>query len=185
MIKTKRNFCTLISTACREILEAGCRAWYRKPNLVVIMIENISPDLSSDAVKIIELCLAKLRPIQLEHLDSLVKRYPALVSGSFYLRSTSTDGQYFVFPTSTSDDEHNVVAWSRIKGNQELVCAFNLDPVDPAIVYVTVDNDMHLIDGQMQCLFASAPSPAELNVEVRNGKAIRVTIPPHALVVYS
>ncbi len=100
------------------------------------MIENISPDLSSDAVKIIELCLTKLRPTQLEHLDSLIKRYPALVSGSFFLRSTSTDGQYFAFPASTSEGDHNVVAWSRITGNQELLCAFNLDPVDPAIVYV-------------------------------------------------
>lgn len=149
------------------------------------MIENISPDLSSDAVKIIELCLTKLRPIQLEHLDSLIKRYPALVRGNFYLRSTSTDGQCFVFPASTSEGDHDVIAWSRIEHNQELLCAFNLDPVDPAIVYVTVDNDMHLIDGQMQCVFASAPSPAELNIEVRNGKAIRVTIPPHALVVYA
>ncbi|HWV28735.1 MAG TPA: hypothetical protein VN038_03735, partial [Dyadobacter sp.] len=81
--------------------------------------------------------------------------------------------------------DKQVIAWSRISGDHEILCAMNLDQEKYACVYATVDDVMHPVDRSMKCLFASDLSPAELNIEVRNGKAIRLTIPPHALVIYS
>lgn len=153
------------------------------------MIKNmISSDLSEEVLKVIELFITNLRPAQLEHLNMLVRKYPLLVTGSFYLRSTSKDGSDFALPgpaTSGGLSGPSVIAWSRIQNDQEFLCAFNLSSTEPAIIYATVDNQLHLVNGRMQCMYASSPSPAELNVEVRNGKAIRVTIPAHGLVIYS
>lgn len=145
----------------------------------------ISSDLSEEVLTVIDLFLANLRPAQLEHLNMLVRKYPLLVTGSFYLRSTSKDGSDFALPGPATSGGPGVIAWSRIQNDQEFLCAFNLSLTEPAIVYATVDNQLHLVNGRMQCMYASSPSPAELNVEVRNGKAIRVTIPAHGLVIYS
>jgi len=74
-----------------------------------------------------------------------------------------------------------VIAWSRILDGKEVLCAVNLDENDLAVRYSTIDNALHEVTSSMHCLFASELSPAELNVEERNGKAIRLTIPPRAL----
>ncbi|WP_041734741.1 hypothetical protein [Dyadobacter fermentans] len=140
--------------------------------------------LNPDIFGVREHCLEKLRHHHLQRLDTLLGHYPALISGAFFLRSTSRNGIAFSFPEDEAGDK-KVVAWSRISEGKEFLCAMNLDQEKHAFVYVTVDDTMHLIDSSMRCLFASDLSPAELNIEVRNGKAIRLTIPPHALVIYS
>lgn len=139
--------------------------------------------INPDYLGIREHCLEKLRPSQIERLDALVRKYPTLISGAFFLRSTSRNGIIFSYPDDETGDTQ-VVAWSRISDDQEILCAVNLARENYAYVYVTVDEVMHPIDSSMKCLFASDLSPAELNIEVRNGKAIRLTIPPHALVIY-
>ncbi|MGX5852521.1 hypothetical protein ACWKW6_02705 [Dyadobacter jiangsuensis] len=145
-------------------------------------------DLNPDFWGIREHCLEKLRPSHMEHLvehlESLIRKYPTLLSGAFFLRSTSRDGTIFSYPDDETGDKE-VIAWSRISDDHEILCATNLNHEKYAFVYVTVDEAMHPIDSSMKCLFASDLSPAELNIEVRNGKAIRLTIPPHALVIYS
>lgn len=120
----------------------------------------------------------------MERLDSLVRKYPTLLSGAFFLRSTSRNGITFSYLDEQTGDKQ-VIAWSRILDDHEILCAMNLDQENYAIVYVTVDDMMHPVDSSMKRLFASDLSPAELNIEVRNGKAIRLTIPPQALVIYS
>ncbi|GGM82103.1 hypothetical protein GCM10010967_12260 [Dyadobacter beijingensis] len=139
--------------------------------------------LNPDFWGVREHCLEKLRPTQMERLDSLIRKYPTLVSGAFFLRSTSRNGNTFSYPDDEAGDKE-VIAWSRISGDHEILCAVNLAEEKYACVYVTVDEAMHPIDSSMKCLFASDLSPAELNIEVRNGKAIRLTIPPQALVIY-
>lgn len=129
-------------------------------------------------------CYDKLRPVQLERLNTLVQTRPILLNGEFYMRATSQNGIDFIFPDSTLLSEHQVIAWSRILDGKEVLCAVNLDEHHLATCYATVDNALHEVDSRMHCLFASELSPAELNVEVRNGKAIRLTIPPNALVIY-
>ncbi len=150
------------------------------------MIQNLlDSNLSPDAFGLQENCLQKLRPSQLERLDSLVREYPTLLSGAFFLRPISKNGTDFAFPEENGKESENVVAWSRITDGNEFLCAINLNQSQHATVYVTVDNDLHSINSAMQCLYASDLSPAELNIEVRNGKSIRLTIPPHGLVVYN
>lgn len=139
--------------------------------------------LSPDFLGVREDCLENLQPSQMERLDSLVRKYPTLLSGAFFLRSTSRNGITFSYPDEQTGDKR-VIAWSRILDDHEILCAMNLDQENYAIVYVTVDDMMHPVDSSMKRLFASDLSPAELNIEVRNGKAIRLTIPPHALVIY-
>lgn len=139
--------------------------------------------INPDFLGIREHCLEKLRPSHIERLDALVRKYPTLLTGGFFLRSTSRNGIIFKYPDDETVDTQ-VVAWSRISDGHEILCAMNLAQEDYACVYVTVDDSMHPIDSSMKCLFASDLSPAELNIEVRNGKAIRLTIPPHALVIY-
>jgi hypothetical protein len=140
--------------------------------------------LHPDFLGVREHCLEKLRPSHVERLDSLVRRHPTLISGAFFLRSTSRNGITFSYPDDQTGDKE-VIAWSRISGEIEILCAVNLDQEKYAYIYVTVDDTMHPVDSSMKCLFASDLSPAELNIEVRNGKAVRLTIPPHALVIYS
>lgn len=129
-------------------------------------------------------CLQKLRPAQLDRLGVLAGMYPSLSRGAFFLRSTSLNGEDFSFP-DPQITTGNVIAWSRIQGAEEILCAVNCHDQNAAVVYVTVDNSLHAVDSSMRCLYASELSPAELNIETRNGKAIRLTIPPHALVIYS
>lgn len=149
------------------------------------MMQNLlDVHLNPDFLGVRERCLEKLRPSHIERLDSLVRRYPTLISGAFFLRSTSRNGITFSYPDDQTGDKE-VIAWSRVSGENEILCAMNLDQEKYACVYVTVDAMMHPVDSSMKCLFASDLSPAELNIEVRNGKAIRLTIPPHALVIYS
>lgn len=148
------------------------------------MMQNLLDiHLTPDLFGVREHCLKKLRPSQMERLDLLIQKYPSLLSGAFFLRSTSRNGTDFNFPDGKVGDRE-VVAWSRISGDHEILCAMNLAQENYAIVYVTVDDGIHPVDSTMKCLYASDLSPTELNIEVRNGKSIRLTIPPHALVIY-
>ena len=148
------------------------------------MMQNLLDiHLHPDLFGIREYCLEKLRPTQVERLDSLIQKYPALLTGAFFLRPTSRNGTEFTFPDSEAGDK-DLVAWSRISDGHEILCAINLDQQQHAFVYVTVDNQIHPENSTMKCLYASDLSPAELNIEVRNGKSIRLTVPPHALVIY-
>lgn len=130
-------------------------------------------------------CLSNFRPAQTERLNALIKSHPALLEGAFYLRPTSANGVDFEQPGPDQPLGTGVIAWSRILGNQEVLCAINCDRQHYAVLYVTIDNDLHSVDSRMSCLFASDLCPSELNVEVRNGKSIRVTIPPDAMVIYA
>ncbi|MCF0063768.1 hypothetical protein MUK70_00310 [Dyadobacter chenwenxiniae] len=129
-------------------------------------------------------CFVKLRPAEMERLNALVQARPILTHGEFYIRATSLNGVDFVIPETDTLAEHNVIAWSRILDGKEVLCAVNIGEQHHAVLYVTIDNALHEINSRMRCLYASEISPAELNIEVRNGKSIRLTIPPHALVIY-
>jgi len=104
--------------------------------------------------------------------------------GRQYLRQISGNGTDFGFPVMFGDRMNSIVAWSRIFNDEEILCAFNTDTENETIAYVTIDSTLHAIDSRMKCLYASAPSPVEVNVEVRNGKAVRLTIPPSGFVIY-
>jgi glycosidase len=112
------------------------------------------------------------------------KQHMTLRRGRQYLRQISGNGIDFGFPVLTGNRMRSIVAWSRIFNENEILCAFNTDPENATIAYVTIDNDLHEVNARMRCLYASGESPAEVNVEVRNGKAVRLTIPPAGFVIY-
>jgi hypothetical protein len=120
---------------------------------------------------------------EMEKLNSVIRQNKVLQTGKQFLRPTSENGVDFHFPT---DDipRNPIFAWSIILDEKEILCGVNLNPGKEEIAYVTVDNDLHAIDSKMKNLYASATCPSELNIEERNGKAIRLTIPPYGLVVY-
>jgi hypothetical protein len=119
----------------------------------------------------------------MEAFQLLIEKQPELLLGEHYWRTVSKNGADFAFPT-TSGSSSNVVAFSRISNEKEILCAINLSVQKEAVVYVTLDDNLHSSGSRMACLFASAASPRELNVEDRNGKAVRLTVPPGGLVVY-
>ena len=120
--------------------------------------------------------IAKMIKVRNQHLP--------LRRGRQYLRQISTNGIDFAFPVYAGNHLNSIIAWSRILDNKEILCAFNTDTENETIAYVTIDNDLHPIDSRLKCLYASGTSPQELNVEVRNGKAVRLTIPPAGFVIY-
>lgn len=152
-------------------------------SVLFIMDNLLDTHPTQDNFDILKCCLEKLRPAQLERLNDLVQTRPILLHGDFHLRATSQDGLDYILPNTTVPPEHKVIAWSRILEGKEVLCAINLDD-DHAVLFATIDDDLHEVNSRMRCLYASELSPAELNVEVRNGKSIRLTIPPHALVIY-
>ena len=108
----------------------------------------------------------------------------ALRRGRQYLRPISGDGVNFGLPVLMGNKMNSIVAWSRIFNDQEILCAFNTDIEHETIAYVTIDSELHVNDSKIKCLYASAPCPPEINIENRNGKSVRLTLPPGGFVIY-
>ncbi|WP_221394573.1 alpha-amylase family glycosyl hydrolase [Dyadobacter sp. NIV53] len=120
--------------------------------------------------------IAKILKVRKQHLP--------LRRGRQYLRQISINGTDFSFPVFSGNHLNSIIAWSRILDKKEVLCAINTDTENETIAYVTIDHGLHAIDSKLKCLYASGTSPNELGVELRNGKAIRVTIPPSGFVIY-
>jgi hypothetical protein len=119
-----------------------------------------------------------------EMLSVLIKAEPALLSGQHFWRSISENGNDF-YPSLVSEGQGTyIVAWSRIFEEREVVCAINFHQLKSAIVYTTIDNELHSPGSKMNLLLGPNEIPKELNVEDRNGKSVRLTIPPRELVIY-
>lgn len=113
------------------------------------------------------------------------KKHLPLRRGRQFLRQISGNGIDFGFPVIFQGRMDSIVAWSRILDTKEILCAINTDPDHETIAYVTIDNNLHPINSKLKRLYGSNETPAELNVEVRNGKAVRLTIPPAGFVIYA
>ncbi|NIJ52134.1 alpha amylase C-terminal domain-containing protein [Dyadobacter arcticus] len=124
-------------------------------------------------------------PASMRELQSLIEQQPDLLLGDHYWRTISQNGIDFNLPSDNDGSIGNLIAFSRISNEREVLCAINLHTQDHTAVYVTLDDSMHLSGSKMNCLYASAASPQELNVEDRNGKAVRLTVPPRGLVIYA
>jgi len=150
-------------------------------------MENLTPDFSEICEQYKSaLIIILLNPLhqapQLKALDTVIGQDVILRNGNQYLRSTSRDGYDFAFPVRQVFP-FPIIAWSSILNGKEVLCAVNLDE-NEAIEYVTIDDHMHSAGSKMRRVFGSNNSPNELNVENRNGKAVRLTIPPVGFVMY-
>ncbi|WP_031527666.1 hypothetical protein [Dyadobacter crusticola] len=124
------------------------------------------------------------RDSEVQALLSLIQNEPPLQFGSYHWRAISVDGIDFQLSGLTNEDGTCVLAWSRIFEAREILCVINLHRRSEAVVHVTVDNGLHPSGTKMHRLLGPHSIPGELNVEDRNGKSLRLTIPPRALVMY-
>jgi hypothetical protein len=106
--------------------------------------------------------------------------------GRQYLRSISGDGVNFGLPAMIGNEIRSVVPWSRILSDREMLLAINTDYSQPKTAWVTIDNDLHLVEEKLTCIYSTDKSQVgtQIQVEARNGKAVLLTVPPAGLVIY-
>jgi glycosidase len=111
----------------------------------------------------------------------------ALRRGRQYLREISADGQSFGPPRLLGERMRSIVPWSRILADREVVCAINTDTDSPRSAWVTIDDGLWAEGSSLRCRYSTDPDQLgrEVTVEARNGKAVRLTLPPAGFAVYS
>ena len=124
-------------------------------------------------------------------INEIRKEHIALRRGRQYLReiSGSGDAGTFGFPHMIGGRMLSIVAWSRIFNNHEMVLAINTDVDQSRTAWVTIDNNLHPDNSKfLKCIYstdtAQIPIGSEIKIEARNGKAVRLTVPPGGFVIY-
>jgi glycosidase len=123
---------------------------------------------------------------ELAALLAVRRQEPALRRGRQYLREISGDGDSFGLPTCFGGERvRSIVAWSRIFADREVLCAINTDPANTRDVWVTIDAGLHSTGDVLRCAYRSDEGPHEgVQVADRNGKAVRLTLPPGGVAIY-
>lgn len=124
---------------------------------------------------------------QLARLLGLRRDSKALRRGRQFLRQISGNGVDFGFPRRFDDGPmRSIVAWSRILFDDEVLCALNTDPHTPKTAWVTIDDGLHATDDNLRCIYSTEPAQegTTVLVEPRNGRSLRLTVPPAGFVVY-
>jgi len=106
--------------------------------------------------------------------------------GRQFLRQISGDGFIFGFPRMIGDEIRSVVAWSRIFSKREVLLAINTDRFNQSAAWVTIDNGLHATHDKLECLYSTEASEIgqQSQIEPRNGKAIKLSVPPAGFVIY-
>lgn len=110
----------------------------------------------------------------------------ALRRGRQYLREISGNGLDFGLPRRMGRDLRSVVPWSRLFDESELLLAINTDADHTQTAWVTIDNGLHRAGDRLRCLYSTDPAQIgrTIGIESRNGKAVRLSVPPAGFVVY-
>jgi glycosidase len=122
-------------------------------------------------------------------INKIRQEFIALRRGRQYLRqiSDSGDAGTFGYPQMIGGLILSVVPWSRIFNNHEMVLAINTDVDQSRTAWVTIDNNLHGDNSTfLKCLYSTDPKQKglEVRIEARNGKAVRLTVPPGGFVIY-
>jgi glycosidase len=111
--------------------------------------------------------------------------------GRQFLRQISGDGVTFGFPSLPGPGARmlSIVAWSRIFNGDEVLVALNTDFESSTSAWVTVDAGLHPLDtsrAELTCLYSSRSTEigSRVSVAPRNGKAVRLTLPPAGIGIY-
>jgi len=124
----------------------------------------------------------------IKEVCALRRQHIALRRGRQYLRKVSITGEDgdFYYPQPIGGELHWVVAWSRIFADSEYLCAINTDAYQPLTMWATVDKALNPPGGQMTCLLStdSAQKSEKVDIEQRNGSAIKINVPKAGFVVY-
>jgi glycosidase len=133
-------------------------------------------------------CFDEENPIyaELAKIAKIRGRELPLRRGRQYLRQISGDGVSFGFPFILGGRMRSIVAWSRLFVEEEILLAVNTDPDRSSSAWVTVDNDLHATGDTLICLYSTDGGKVggSVTVEPRNGKAVRLTVPPGGFAIY-
>jgi glycosidase len=129
--------------------------------------------------------------VELSQILRLRRQLLPLRRGRQYLRQISGDGENFGFPKVPGPGARmlSIVAFSRIFNDQEVLVAFNTNFDQETTAWVTIDDSLHAsagASGHLTCLYSSSAieTGQQIPVEARNGKAVRLTVPPAGFVIY-
>jgi glycosidase len=114
------------------------------------------------------------------------REHIGLRRGRQYLRPISGDGEHFGLPRPLGGRMLSVVPWSRVFLGTETVCAVNTDPHEARSAWVTVDAGLHAPGATLTCRYSSDHGQVGTAAvaEARNGRAVRLTVPPGGFVLY-
>lgn len=126
----------------------------------------------------------KQKPGLIGELQSVIDNHQTIKHGENYWREVSEYGAEFALPGTGTETISSVLAWSRILSGEEILCAINLNPQTQIVLYVTIDCALHAHDSQLKLLFGPGSIPSEVNIEERNGRCVRLVLPPDTLVIY-
>jgi len=106
--------------------------------------------------------------------------------GRQFLRQISGDGQNFGFPRMIGDEIRSIVSWSRIFSDREVLLAINTDRFLQSVAWVTIDNGLHASGDMLNCIYSTddAEIGRIIQIEARNGKAVKLSVPPAGFVIY-
>jgi glycosidase len=123
---------------------------------------------------------------ELANVLALRAERKALRRGRQYLRPISGNGVDFGLPRMLGGRLRTLVPWSRLFVDEELLLAINTDPDAASTAWVTIDDDLHAADDTLRCLYSTDAGQIgqTATVEARNGKAVRLTLPPAGFAVY-
>jgi len=123
---------------------------------------------------------------ELPKLLKLRRERVALRRGRQFLRQISGNGSDFGYPRMVGNEIRSVVPWSRIFNDLELLLAINTDPHGPRTAWVTIDVGLHHAGDSLRCIYSTdaAQIGQALPVEPRNGKAVKLTVPPAGFVIF-
>jgi glycosidase len=107
--------------------------------------------------------------------------------GRQYLRDISGDGVHFGPPRPVGGRLRSIVPWSRLHADREVLVAINTDVDAAQTAWVTVDDGLHASGDLLTCRYSTDPDQEGTAVEVepRNGKSVRLTVPPAGFVIYA
>ncbi len=124
--------------------------------------------------------IAEVTKLRREHL--------ALRRGRQYLREISDSGEpgSFGLLHMIGGQIRSLVPWSRIFNNREILLAINTDADSAQAAWVTIDNALHSEQGTLTCLYSTDPVQVGtvVNIEPRNGKAVKISVLAGGFVVY-
>jgi glycosidase len=122
--------------------------------------------------------LAKI--LKLRRDDIVIRR------GRQYLREISGNGVDFGVPRMIGGRLLSVVPWSRLFNGREVLLAINTNFDAEETAWVTVDDRLHQAGSRLVCAYSSngAQIGQQVIVEARNGKAVRISVPPAGVVIF-
>ncbi len=106
--------------------------------------------------------------------------------GRQYLRKISGDGIHFGLPRMIGGQIRSVVPWSRIHNNKEVLLAINTDYFNEQTAWITIDNALHHEGEHLSCIYSTDEQQIDstASVDARNGRSVRLTVPPAGFVIY-